>query len=36
MPSHRDIVHLRDQVEALTAVVDQLLAERGRGKRAED
>src|SRR5262249_11045478 len=29
MPSHRDIVHLRDQVEALTAVVDQLLAERG-------
>ena len=30
MPSHRDIVHLRDQVEALTAVVDQLLAERGR------
>ena len=31
MPSHRDIVHLRDQVEALTAVVDQLLAERGRG-----
>jgi polyhydroxyalkanoate synthesis repressor PhaR len=33
MPSHRDIAHLRDQVEALTAVVDQLLAERG--KRAE-
>jgi len=31
MPSHRDIVHLRDQVEALTAVVDQLLAERGEG-----
>jgi polyhydroxyalkanoate synthesis repressor PhaR len=30
MPSHRDIVHLRDQVEALTAVVDQLLAERGK------
>jgi polyhydroxyalkanoate synthesis repressor PhaR len=30
MPSHRDIAHLRDQVEALTAVVDQLLAERGR------
>ena len=29
MPSHRDIVHLRNQVEALTAVVDQLLAERG-------
>jgi polyhydroxyalkanoate synthesis repressor PhaR len=29
MPSHRDIVHLRDQVEALTALVDQLLAERG-------
>jgi len=28
MPSHRDIVQLRDQVEALTAVVDQLLAER--------
>src|SRR6266498_4059994 len=34
MPSHRDIVHLRDQVDALTAVVDQLLAERGR--RTED
>jgi polyhydroxyalkanoate synthesis repressor PhaR len=34
MPSHRDIVHLRDQVEALTAVVDQLLAERG--LRTED
>jgi polyhydroxyalkanoate synthesis repressor PhaR len=30
MPSHRDIVSLRDQVEALTAVVDQLLAERGK------
>ena len=30
MPSHRDIVHLRDQVEALTAVVEQLLAERGK------
>ena len=29
MPSHHDIAHLRDQVEALTAVVDQLLAERG-------
>src|SRR6185369_3166992 len=28
MPSHRDIVHLREQVEALTAVVDQLVAER--------
>jgi polyhydroxyalkanoate synthesis repressor PhaR len=28
LPSHRDIIHLRDQVEALTAVVDQLLAER--------
>jgi polyhydroxyalkanoate synthesis repressor PhaR len=28
IPSHRDIVHLRDQVEALTAMVDQLLAER--------
>jgi hypothetical protein len=34
MPSHRDIVHLREQVEALTAVVDQLLAERG--LRTED
>jgi polyhydroxyalkanoate synthesis repressor PhaR len=30
MPSHRDIVRLRDQVEALSAVVDQLLAERGK------
>jgi polyhydroxyalkanoate synthesis repressor PhaR len=29
MPSHRDIVHLREQVESLTAMVDQLLAERG-------
>jgi len=28
MPSHRDIVRLRDQVEALTAVVEQLLSER--------
>jgi polyhydroxyalkanoate synthesis repressor PhaR len=28
MPSHRDIARLRDQVEALTTVVDQLLAER--------
>jgi polyhydroxyalkanoate synthesis regulator protein len=28
MPSHPDIVRLRDQVEALSAVVDQLLAER--------
>jgi hypothetical protein len=34
MPSHRDIVHLRDQVESLTAAVDQLLAERG--TRTED
>lgn len=32
MPSHHDIAHLRDQVEALTAVVDQLLAERGKVK----
>jgi polyhydroxyalkanoate synthesis repressor PhaR len=30
LPSHRDVMHLRDQVEALTAVVDQLLAERGK------
>ena len=38
MPSHRDIVHLREQVEALTAVVDQLVAERGQGSglRTED
>jgi hypothetical protein len=35
MPSHRDIVHLRDQVEALTAVVDQLLAERGQKTSGE-
>jgi hypothetical protein len=32
MPSHHDIARLRDQVEALTAVVDQLLAERGKVK----
>jgi polyhydroxyalkanoate synthesis repressor PhaR len=30
MPSHHDIARLRDQVEELTAVVDQLLAERGK------
>jgi polyhydroxyalkanoate synthesis repressor PhaR len=34
MPSHRDIVHLRKQVEELTTIVDQLLAERG--LRAKD